>query len=200
MAPGPGRQAWRLRGSTRFTARIHSRRCAASTGNLRYTEREEEKKARAGGGCLRRPGGVRGAAAGDDRTHWWKEMPRSRLRPLSRAVQPSAEQLRVMADPQPPPRTAATPRHATPRPGTESARPLAATARPPSFLLPIGSRATTPSLPVGSSFSIGCGGRCCSSWGSAAVPPRFDVSKEADGGNGKGTEPTGSGGRGRSSQ
>lgn len=83
MAPGPGLQARRLRGSSRLTARIHSRRCAASTGNLRV-ERGRQ------GGKRRR---LRPAA----RTHWWKEMPRSRLRPLSRALQPSAEQLRVMA-------------------------------------------------------------------------------------------------------
>lgn len=161
MAPGPGRQAWRLRGSTRFTARIHSRRCVASTGNLRL---DGEREASAGGGCPPRPGGVRGAAAGEGRTHWWKEMPRSRLRPLSRAVQPSAEQLRVMAAAQAAPRAAAAP-----RPGTERARPLAAVARPPTFLLPIGSRATTPGLPAGSCFSIGRGGCRCPPCGGAAV-------------------------------
>lgn len=82
------------------------------------------------------------------RTHWWKEMPRSRLRPVSRAVQPSAEQLRVMA-------AAAAPAAARAPP---SARPLAtAGARAPCRRLAIGRRARRTAAPLGAVAAAGAG-------------------------------------------
>lgn len=61
----PRGRAARCGASTRFTARIHSRRCTASTGNLQQTEREATVGG-TGGPAARRE--VRGAAPGRPRS------------------------------------------------------------------------------------------------------------------------------------
>lgn len=165
MAPGPGRQAWRLRGSTRFTARIHSRRCAASTGNLGQTERERE--ARAGAAPLPKPG------RGPERRRGGR--PHSLVEgdaalPAPPVVAGGTAQRRAAPRHGCPAATAAGRRHAPPRHGT---RPPIGCHRPPipASSVPLAREPRLPppprppAFPSEACFSIGRGGRCRSSRG-----------------------------------
>lgn len=157
-------------------------------------ERKGDAGGRAGGVCPPRPGGVRGAAAGA-----------AALTGGRRCRAPGSARCRGRYNLAPSNSASWLPSSHRRGPPLRPAPARNAPAHwlPPSALpassFPLAREARPPSLPVGSCFSIGRGGRCWSSCGSAAVPPRCDVSREADGGNGKRTKPTGSGG-GRSSQ
>lgn len=151
MAPGPGRHAWRLRGSTRFTARIHSRRCAASTGNLWQTERGQRGRAGAPRPARTGPQGRRGG-----RPHSLVEG--DAALPAPPGVAGSAAQRRA-APCHGGPRS--NRRDPPPRPSPRRARPLA-TAPPalPAPSVPLAGKPQPQTLPVGGCCSLGAAAGC----------------------------------------